>query len=326
MESRRLAIEMLNDGFSQRKVALLLKCSHGAIQKVLKKYQNTKSLENLQKSGRPVKTTARERRALTKLCKKDPLKSARELQSECFPEKNVSISTIKRILRKYNLFGRKAARKPFLSMVHKKHRLLWCKNYANWTANQWNNAIYTDECQILLQPVKKVYVRRPKNARYIEKYITKTFKHGLQSIMIWGAIRSDGSRVLVKCPKKVDAAAYKEILKRSFIPLCKKDDFIIQDNAPIHKAKESLKFIEDNKICYMSDWPSQSPDLNIIENMWSVLKRNLWRCHPKNIDELWIACQKEWSLIPNSYVKTLFSSIPSRLAAVIKSKGSNCKY
>ena len=76
----------------------------------------------------------------------------------------------------------------------------------------------------------------------------------------------------------------------------------------------------------MSDWPSQSPDLNIIENMWSVLKRNLWKYNTKNINELWSLCQEEWMSIPNSYVTSLFSSIPRRLKETIKNKGSNCKY
>jgi len=151
-------------------------------------------------------------------------------------------------------------------------------------------------------------------------------KHGLKSIMIWGGIKSDGSRFIRKSPSKVNSAAYGKILKDSLFPFYEKDDILIQDNAPIHKAKATVKLLEDNIICYVSDWPSQSPDLNIIENMWSVLKRNLWKSRTKNIDELCIACQEEWSSIPNSYITALFSSIPRRLADVIHNNGSNCKY
>ena len=132
---------------------------------------NTDSLENMSKSGQPVKTTEKERRSLITMCKKDPHKSARKLKCEWFHEKQVSISTIKRILRKYNLFGRRPARKPFFCNVHKKNRLQWCRNYRDWTSENLNNAIFADECQILLHPVKKAFVRRPINARFNERNI-----------------------------------------------------------------------------------------------------------------------------------------------------------
>ena len=105
MESRKVAIEMLMSGISQRKVAMSMKCTHGAIQKLWKKFLATDSIQNIKKSRRPSKTTERERRLLTKLCKKYPLKSARELKCEWNPEKQISITTIKRLLRKYKLFG-----------------------------------------------------------------------------------------------------------------------------------------------------------------------------------------------------------------------------
>ena len=246
MEIRKTAIQMLTDGFSQRKVALSLNCTHSTIQKLWRKFINTNSIENLPKSGRPVKTTIREQRLLTSMCKKDPHKTTRELQSEWNTENEVSISTTKRILRKYNLFGRRSARKPFLTNVHRKNRRLWCRNYRSWTLEDWKDAIFTDECQVLLHPLKKRLVRRPINARYKERYLTKTFKHGLKSIMIWGVIKSDGSRLLVKCPTKVDAATYREILKDYLFPFCQESEFLIQDNALIHKAKTTMKLIEDS--------------------------------------------------------------------------------
>jgi len=82
MEIRKTAIQMLTDGFSQRKVAFSLNCTHSTIQKLWRKFINTNSIENLPKSGRPMKTTIREQRLLTSMCKKDPHKTASELQSE----------------------------------------------------------------------------------------------------------------------------------------------------------------------------------------------------------------------------------------------------
>lgn len=53
-------------------------------------------------------------------------------------------------------------------------------------------------------------------------------------------------------------------------------------------------------------WPSNSPDLNPIENAWSYLKQKVYLRQPKNKKELIEFAKEEWNLIPDEYFEKLY--------------------
>jgi len=56
------------------------------------------------------------------------------------------------------------------------------------------------------------------------------------------------------------------------------------------------------------------------------LKGRVSRCKPRNIEELWKCCEKQWAMIPDQEIKKLYESIPRRIQAVLMKKGLNTRY
>lgn len=98
-----------------------------------------------------------------------------------------------------------------------------------------------------------------------------------------------------------------------------------QDNDPKHTANINKLFVEQNNIPTFN-WPSQSPDLNPIENLWAILDSTCRNRDCKNAAELFETLQNAWNSLPVDILRRLVDSMPRRCADVIKSKGWPTKY
>jgi hypothetical protein len=95
-----------------------------------------------------------------------------------------------------------------------------------------------------------------------------------------------------------------------------------QDNDPKHTAKTMQELLRDNSL-NVPEWPSQSPDLNLIEHLWRDLKIAVQKCSPSNLTELERICREE---LEKYRCANLVASYPRRLNAVIATKGALTKY
>ena len=100
--------------------------------------------------------------------------------------------------------------------------------------------------------------------------------------MVWGAIKQDGTKVLIRCPDRMDSNAYKNVLKKGLLPIYKAHNIFQHDGASCHQSRLVSSFLDSSMICVLSDWPAQSPDLNIILPLWSQLKARISSCKPRN--------------------------------------------
>ncbi|KAF2366002.1 Transposase Tc1-like [Trinorchestia longiramus] len=74
------------------------------------------------------------------------------------------------------------------------------------------------------------------------------------------------------------------------------------------------------------EWPSQSSDMNPIENLWRELKLKIQKRGPNNITELKEISIEEWNKITPETCKRLVVNYYKRLEAIINNKGYATKY
>ena len=97
------------------------------------------------------------------------------------------------------------------------------------------------------------------------------------------------------------------------------------DNDPKHTSKVVAKWLKDNKVKVL-EWPSQSPDLSSIENLWAELKKRVRVRRPTNLTQLHLLCQEEWANIYPTYCGKLVEGYPKRLTQVKQLKGNATNY
>ena len=148
---------------------------------------------------------------------------------------------------------------------------------------------------------------------------------------LYGAAEGVGD--LVRVDGIMTAQRYKQILIHHAVPSGRRligENFIFQhDNDPKHTADIIKRYLgrkEEQGALQLMQWPPQSPDLNIIEQVWDHLDREKVQKQPKSVEELWKVLKNAWNTIPADVFQRLQNSIPKRIQSVLKNKGGHTKY
>ena len=129
----------------------------------------------------------------------------------------------------------------------------------------------------------------------------------------------------------MNALGYPEILQTrvlQWLDLTGEKDrlIIVQDNARYHTTPDIFKFCNQNGINVLQ-WPPYSPDLNVIENFWALLKRYISKRRPRNIEQV-MDLMNDFRLLPSTRAlcANLYRSFPDRCDSVIDNFGYGTKY
>lgn len=171
---------------------------------------------------------------------------------------------------------------------------------------------------------------RKANDEMNPKNLRPTVKHGGGSVMVWGCMSAAGVGKLCFVEGIMNQDVYLEILKNNLRSSAEKlgilDTFkFYQDNDPKHKAYKVRSWLLYNTPKTL-ETPPQSPDINVIENLWSQLERGIRTTNITSRDGLKRALQEEWDKIDVAYCQKLVESLPKRLRAVKNNKGYPTKY
>ena len=132
-------------------------------------------------------------------------------------------------------------------------------------------------------------------------------------------VQTAGTGRLVRIEGKMNAAMYQDILDGNLLQITLDLSpgwrFIYQqDNYPKHTAKITKEWLRDNPVNVLK-WPSQSPDLNTIEDLRRDLKMAVhWRSS-SNLMELERSCKEEWEKLTKNGCAKIVESFSKRLEA-----------
>ncbi len=155
-------------------------------------------------------------------------------------------------------------------------------------------------------------------------------KHGDGNIMLWGCFSAKGPGRLICVKERMNGAMYREILSENLLTSARalkmKRGWVFQhDNDPKHTARATKEWLRKQHFKVL-EWPSQSPDLNPIENLWRELKVRVAQRQPQNITAQEEICMEEWAKIPATVCENLVKTYRKRLTSVIANKGYITKY
>lgn len=269
--------------------------------------------------GRPCVLSRRDCRRLRNAAS-NATTSADKLRKEL--SLDASRSTICRRLNDMNVVREKMKSKPPLTAFHKEARLTFCRVNMQ---RDWSKVWFTDE--------KRWCLDGPDCCSYYwhdlrkEPHLRSKRQAGGGSLMVWGGICGGRFTSLCFINGTLDSSKYQQLLALHFLPFCAADEVLVQDNAPVHASKSTMDWLRSHGVSTVC-WPSRSPDLNPIENVWGIMTRRVYAGGKQysNLWELKMAISSCWQSLRCEELTGLTSSMNGRVFQCIVNKGMHVQY
>ena len=194
---------------------------------------------------------------------------------------------------------------------------------------RWESVIFSDELMIEINTKGFAWWPKLSNGCLGETNRREVDWIDKKQLVVWGGITANKILDLVVIKKPWNHSKYIHyVLESQLKPLVKNCPSLVfqHDNSPVHRAKNVTEwFMKKNINCL--NWPSKSWDLNIMEDVWGILKEEMGELNhttvienemlEKNIIDAWSRIQKK----QDELLPILYGSMNSRLHSCIANNG-----
>lgn len=240
----------------------------------------------------------------------------------------VSYRTVCRTLKsmQYIKFGY-PSQKVFMTARHRQLRLAWARQQLQTPFN-WTEVFFADEKQYMLDGPQ----RRQKilyDQRDPTPYVSRRGESN-RIVHVWGAFSLRAVPPLVPISAHFNTAEYISVLANGFVPHASTHQpILLHDRHSVHKARQTTRWLDALGIQVIL-LPAKSPDLNPIENLWSVVSRQVFpgTATYNTKDSLLQAINAAWETVRanHSLRQHLVGSMTQRFQAVVRAKGGPTKF
>ena len=325
---------LYKSGWTMRKIEQETTISKSTVNRIINEIEIQNKKTRKVGSGFSKKLNRIETEALAEISVNNPKLNIKEIKREFskLSEKRISNNSITNYLSGEGIHAYVAKQKPSLTRKQKSARFELSKFYLGLTEDYWRKVVFSDEATFRLgHTKKKVLIYCKKGEQNLEKNIVPTVKFAKAKLNVWCCFSYNGVGSICFETRNIDSGVYKNILAthlpRSLMRMGMNDnDYVfMQDGAAAHTSKMITEYLEQKNI-ELHPHPSQSPDLNPIENLFNLLRERLYKKEYNTIDELKIAIEEIWYGFDMTTIRSLVDSMPRRCKEVYRSKGGNTKY
>lgn len=323
-ETRKLIVEKYcKEKISYRKVARIFKCSKSEVCKILKKFGEHHTLEDLPKTGRkkgPVNPEI-DRSVI------DALKSVKPLSVRAIAKKfKISVGTVQNIKKRNNIKTYKKQQMPKRTEAQQERAVKRSRKLYPLLPSVKNGCLLMDDetyvkMDTVTLPGPQYYNASPGEYVSDEMKAIKVTKFG-KKVLVWQAICSCGLKSSSFFTMgTINGEIYrKECIKKRLLPLIRKHTsppLFWPDLASCHYSGVTLDLLRSENVHFVEkeDNPPNCPQLRPIERYWAIIKRILKNDGREaqtmeDFKKMWLSASRK---ISNKVVQNLMNSVKSKV-------------